>query len=85
MVTLDTPVVMNIAIWLLFFRWSSAFHHVLVFTVKKRCVLFIDFVDNTLWIGTFLCENIYSMNAKNYRAQFWSCSQNMLCLDVYIE
>ena len=31
-----------------FVRWSSAFHHVFVFTDKKRCVLFIDIVECTL-------------------------------------
>ena len=31
-----------------FVRWSSAFHRVLVFTVKKRRVLFIDIIEYTL-------------------------------------
>ena len=31
-----------------FVRWSSTFHHVFVFTVKKRCVMFIDIVKYTL-------------------------------------
>ena len=28
-----------------FVRWSSVFYHVFVFTVKKRCVLFIYFIQ----------------------------------------
>ena len=31
-----------------FVRWSSAFHHVFVFTVKKKCVLFIYITKYTL-------------------------------------
>ena len=31
-----------------FVRWSSVFYHVFVFTVKKRCVLFIDIIEYTL-------------------------------------
>ena len=49
-----------------FVRWSSAFHHVFVFTVKKRCVLFIHFIVEK----NFLCENIFSLLARNYKAQF---------------
>ena len=63
-----------------FVRWSSTFHHVLVFTVKKRCVLFIYSVKLT-----FLCKNIFSMIARDYRAQFGLANQNILCLDIYIE
>ena len=47
-----------------FVRWNSAFHHVLVFTVKKRCVLFIDIVEYTLYTTTFLCKNIFSLPAE---------------------
>ena len=43
-----------------FVRWRSAFHHVFVLTVKKRCVLFIEIVEYTLYIETFLCKNIFS-------------------------
>ena len=53
-----------------FVRWSSAFHHVLVFTVKKRCVLFIDIVEYTLYIETCLYKNIFSLPVKGYKAQF---------------
>ena len=31
-----------------FVKWSSAFHHVFVFTVKKICVLFIYIIEYTL-------------------------------------
>ena len=31
-----------------FVRWSSALHHVLVFIVKKRWILFIDIIEYTL-------------------------------------
>ena len=41
-----------------FVRQSSAFHNVLLFTVKKRCVLFIDIIEFTLWIET-ACVKIY--------------------------
>ena len=50
-----------------FVSWSSTFHHVLVFTVKKRCVLFIDFVEYTFKIENFLYKNIFSMCARNYK------------------
>ena len=41
-----------------FVRWSSAFHHVLVFTIKKRSVLFISKVEYILQIET-PCVKIY--------------------------
>ena len=47
-----------------FVRWSSAFHHVLVFTVKKRRVLFIDITEYNLQIESFLCKNIFSLPGK---------------------
>ena len=53
-----------------FVRWSSAFHHVLVFIIKKRCVLLIDIIEYNLYIETFLCKNIFALPARNYKAQF---------------
>ena len=53
-----------------FYKWSSTFHHVLVFTVKKRCVLFIHIVEYTLYIETFLCKNIFSLPARKYKAEY---------------
>ena len=45
---------------------DSAFHHVFVFTVKKRRVLFIDIIEYSLKIETFLCKNIFFLPARNY-------------------
>ena len=53
-----------------FVRRSSTFPHVLVFTVEKRCVLFIDIVEYNLYIDTFLCKHIFSLPANGYKAQF---------------
>ena len=53
-----------------FVRWSSAFHHVLVFTIKKRCVVLIDIIEYTLLIETTLCKNLFSLPAWTYKAQF---------------
>ena len=39
-----------------FVRWSSAFHHVFVFTVKERCVLFIDIIRVYLVEKNFLMQ-----------------------------
>ena len=65
-----------------FVRWSSAFHHVLVFTIKKRCVLFIDIVEYTLEIENFLCKNIFSLLARNYKAQFGLAIKIYLCMCI---
>ena len=46
--------------------WSSVFHHELVFTMRKKCVLFIYIVE----YRTFLCKNIFSLPARNYEAKF---------------
>ena len=59
-----------------FVRWNSAFHHVLVFTVKRRCVLFIYITEYTSQIEIFLCKNIFPFPARNYKAQF--------CLEIKI-
>ena len=52
-----------------FVRWSSAFHHVFVFTVKKRCVLFIDIVEHALYIKLSCAKLYFLMAARNYKAQ----------------
>ena len=61
-----------------FVRWSSAFHHVLVFAVKKRCALFTDIAEYTFKIETFLCQNIFPCLPGIIRP----CNQNILCLDM---
>ena len=49
-------------------RWSSTFHHVFVFTVKKRCVLFIDIVKFYLLDKNFLVQKyIFSCLPVNIR------------------
>ena len=62
-------------------RWSYAFLHVFVFTVKKRCVLFIDIAEYALQIESFLCRNKFLMPARNYKAQ----SYLAIKIEIYIE
>ena len=66
-----------------FVRWSSTFHHVLVFTVMKRCVLFIDIAEYSLQTETFLCKNIFSLPARNYKAEF-GLAIKIYCVWIFI-
>ena len=52
-----------------FVRWSSTFHHVFVFTVKKRCVLFIYIIEYTLKIETSCAKIYFLLPARTYKAQ----------------
>ena len=52
-----------------FVRWSSAFHHVFVFTVKKRCVLLIEIIKYNLQIKLSCVKIYFFLPARNYKAQ----------------
>ena len=41
----------------------------LVFTIKKIYVQFIYIIEYIMQIETFLCKNIFSLPARNYKAQ----------------
>ena len=64
-----------------FVKRSSAFHHVLVFIVKKRCVLFIDIVEYTVWIE-IACVKIYFPCLQRPSLVLQSVGLTILCLDI---
>ena len=51
-----------------FVRWSSAFHHVFVFTVNKRYVLFIYINKYTLQLETFCAKIHFLLPVRNYKS-----------------